>query len=99
MEAIIPIIIQLVAGAIGGNGLAAAAKNLSLGPTGNSIAGAIGGVGGTWLAALIPGLAEMLGGAGVGMDAGALVTQGVSGLVGGGVLTAIIGAVKKAMAK
>lgn len=97
MEAIVSIIIQLVAGAIGGNGIGAAAKNLSLGTTGNTIAGAIGGVGGTWLAGLIPGLADMLSGAG-GMDAGALVGQGVAGLVGGGILTAIAAAVKKATA-
>lgn len=99
MEAIISIIIQLVAGAVGGNGLGAAAKNLSLGTTGNTIAGAIGGVGGTWLASLVPGLAGLVGGAGTGMDAGALVSQGVSGLVGGGILTAIVAAVRKATAK
>lgn len=97
MEAIVSIIIQLVAGAIGGNGIGAAAKNMSLGTTGNTIAGAIGGVAGTWLATLIPGLAEMLSGAG-GPEAGALVGQGLSGLVGGGILTAIAGAVKKATA-
>ncbi|WP_332717634.1 hypothetical protein [Pelagibacterium mangrovi] len=95
MEAIVSIIIQLVAGAIGGNGIGAAAKNLSLGATGNTIAGAIGGVGGAWLASLIPGLADILSGVG-GMDAGALVGQGVSGLAGGGILTAIAAAVKKA---
>ncbi|WP_417583871.1 hypothetical protein [Pelagibacterium sp.] len=99
METLIPIIIQLVAGAIGGNGIGATTKTLSLGPTGNSIAGAIGGVGGTWLASLIPGLANLIGGAGAGLDAGMLVTQGLSGLVGGGVLTAIVAAVRKSMAK
>lgn len=97
MEAIVSIIIQLVAGAIGGNGIGAAAKNMSLGTTGNTIAGAIGGVAGTWLATLIPGLAELLSATG-GLEAGALVGQGVSGLVGGGILTAIAGAVKKATA-
>ena len=97
MEAIVSIIIQLVAGAIGGNGIGAAAKNMSLGTTGNTIAGAIGGVVGTWLATLIPGLAELLSATG-GLEAGALVGQGVSGLVGGGILTAIAGAVKKATA-
>lgn len=99
MEAIISIIIQLVAGAVGGNGLGAATKNLSLGTAGNTIAGAIGGVGGTWLASLVPALAGLLGDAGAGMDPGALVGQGVSGLVGGGILTAIVAAVRKAMAK
>lgn len=97
MDVIISIIIQLVAGAVGGNGLGAAAKNLSLGPTGNTIAGAVGGLGGTWLASLIPGLADLLSMGG--MDAGALVGQGVSGLVGGGILTAIVGGIKTATAK
>lgn len=99
MEAILPIIIQLIAGAVGGNGLAAAAKNLSLGTTGNTIAGAVGGVGGTWLAGLIPGLTGLLAGSGAGIDATALVGQGVSGLVGGGVLTAVAALIKNAVAK
>lgn len=99
MEAILPIIIQLIAGAIGGNGLAAAAKNLSLGTMGNTIAGAVGGVGGTWLAGLIPGLAGLVAGSGTGIDATALVGQGVSGLVGGGVLTAVAALIKNAVAK
>jgi hypothetical protein len=99
MEAILPIIIQLIAGAIGGNGLAAAAKNLSLGTAGNTIAGAVGGVGGTWLAGLIPGLAGLVAGSGTGIDATALVGQGVTGLVGGGVLTAVAALIKNAVAK
>lgn len=99
MDAIIYIVVQLVAGAIGGTGLGAAAKNMSLGTTGNVVAGAIGGVGGTWLAGLIPGLADMLSGVGTGVDAGALVGQGVTGLVGGGILTAIAAAVKKATSR
>lgn len=99
MEAILPIIIQLIAGAVGGNGLAAAAKNLSLGTTGNTIAGAVGGVGGTWLAGLIPGLAGLVAGSGTGIDAAALVGQGVSGLVGGGILTAVAALIKNAVAK
>ncbi|UJQ94453.1 hypothetical protein [Mariluticola halotolerans] len=96
MEALLPIIIQLVTGAIGGNALGQGAKNMSMGTVGNTIAGAVGGVGGTWIASLIPALSGML--AGGGMDAGALVGQGVTGLVGGGVLTAIVGLIKnKAM--
>lgn len=99
MEAILPIIIQLIAGAVGGNGLASAAKNLNLGTAGNTIAGALGGVGGTWIASLIPGLADLLANSGTGIDATALLGQGVSGLVGGGALTAIAALVKKAVAK
>ena len=41
---IVGLIIQLIAGAVGGNVAGAALKEKSLGSTGNSIAGAIGGV-------------------------------------------------------
>ena len=94
----IGIIVQLVTGVLGGVGTGKAVKSVDLGNVGNVISGAIGGVGGTWLAPLIPGLSDMLTGAAApgGMDIGALVTQGISGLVGGGVLTAIVGAIKNA---
>jgi len=99
MEAIVPILIQLVAGGVGGNVLAQIVKSINLGPAGNSIAGAIGGLAGTWLAGMVPGLDSLVGSAAGGLDMGALVGQGATGLVGGGLLTAIAGAVKSAMAK
>ena len=37
------LIIQLVAGALGGNAAGNVSKELSLGPLGNSVAGAVGG--------------------------------------------------------
>jgi len=43
---IINLIIQLIAGAIGGNAVGAASKDVNLGTLGNTIAGAVGGVGG-----------------------------------------------------
>ena len=43
---LINLIIQIVAGALGGNGVGNALKDLNLGPLGNTIAGAIGGVAG-----------------------------------------------------
>jgi hypothetical protein len=46
METIINLIIQLVAGVAGGNAAGAALKNYDLGTLGNTIAGAIGGLGG-----------------------------------------------------
>ncbi len=102
MEVLLPILVQLIAGGAGGNVIGQLAKNLSLGTAGNSIAGAIGGLAGTWLAGMIPGLDSLVGaaagGAG-GMDIGALAGQGATGLVGGGVLTAIAGIIKSAMAK
>ena len=39
MESLIPLIIQLISGAVGGNVAGAMMKNLSLGTLGNSIAG------------------------------------------------------------
>jgi hypothetical protein len=109
----IGIIVQLVLGAVGGVGTARVAKSVDLGNVGNIIAGLIGGVGLPALAGMIPGL-EMLssfaGGAPAaadaaattaagGLDIGALLGQGVGGLVGGGALTAIVGAIKNTMAK
>ena len=92
---IINLIIQLIAGAVGGNAVGSSMKNMSLGGAGNTIAGAIGGLGGGWiLQALVP----MMQGAG-GMDIGSVIGQIVGGGVGGGVLTAIVGLIKNNMAK
>jgi len=105
MEAIIPILVQLVAGGAGGNVIAQIVKTLNLGTAGNTIVGAIGGIAGTWLAGMIPGLDTLIGaaattgGAAGGLDLGALAGQGAAGLVSGGVLTAIVGIIKSAMAK
>lgn len=103
METIVPILVQLVAGGVGGNVIAQIAKSLNLGTAGNTIVGAVGGLAGTWLASMVPGLDGLVGAAagaaGTGMDIGALAGQGATGLVAGGILTAIIGAIKSAMVK
>ncbi|MET0439303.1 MAG: hypothetical protein ABW043_17590 [Devosia sp.] len=101
MEVLVPLLVQLIAGGAGGNVIGQLAKNLNLGTTGNSIVGAIGGLVGTWLAGMIPGLDTLVGAAAGtgGLDIGALAGQGATGLVGGGVLTAIAGIIKSAMAK
>jgi hypothetical protein len=100
---LVGILVQLIAGGVGGNGIAAVLKQVNLGPVGNTIAGAIGGWAGTWLASMIPGLSDLVGGAaataGSGLDIGALAGQGVTGLVGGGLLTAIAGMIKNATMK
>ena len=94
-ETLINLIVQIIAGAIGGNGAGAALKDLDLGTLGNTIAGAIGGgAGGQLLSALIPALA---GAAGT-TDIGALVGQAVGGGVSGAILTAIVGLIKSKMA-
>ena len=55
---IINLIIQLIAGAIGGNAAGATIEKANLGTAGNTIAGALGGLGGgQLLSALIPALA------------------------------------------
>ena len=92
---LINLIIQIIAGAIGGNAVGAGIKNVDLGALGNTIAGAIGGAGGgTLLTALLP----LLQGAAAGnVDIGALVGQAVGGGVAGAVLTAIVGIVKNMM--
>ncbi|MBI4922076.1 MAG: hypothetical protein HY834_10025 [Devosia nanyangense] len=88
------LIIQLVAGAVGGYGTGRMAKSMSLGTIGDVIAGLIGGWGGAWLVGLIPGLTGLVSGGGVGY-----VGQAVAGVIGGGILTAIAGAIKNATMK
>lgn len=104
MDVIVPILVQLLAGAAGGNVVGQLAKSIQLGTAGNTIVGIIGGLAGTWLAGIIPGLDGLVSagaaeGVASGLDLGALAGQGATGLIGGGLLTAIVGAIKSAMAK
>lgn len=86
MESLLPIIIQLLSGAAGGNVAGALLKNFSLGTVGNSIAGIVGGgIGGQLL--------SFIGAGGLDGIAGSLA----SGSVGGAVLMLIIGVIKKAV--
>lgn len=87
---------SLVSGAVGGNVAGGLMKNLSLGTLGNSVVGILGGgIGGQILGML--GMATGDGGGTFDMAnvAGSLASGGV----GGGVLLAVVGAVKKAMGK
>jgi hypothetical protein len=91
-QAIVNLIIQLVAGWLGGTAAGRMFKNLSLGPLGDAISGLIGGVaGGQALSLLVPALGAAAGG---GFDIGAFVGQIIAGGVGGGVLTAIVGFIR-----
>ena len=95
MEILINLIIQLISGVVGGNAAGAALKDYNLGNLGNTIAGAIGGVGGGQiLQVLIPAIASATGG---GLDLGAIVGQIVGGGAGGAILTVIAGLVKAMM--
>ena len=94
MESMLPLIINLISGAVGGNVAGGLMKKLSLGTMGNSIVGILGGGAGGALLGML------------GIDAGAGTTDiagilgsVVSGGVGGGVLMAIIGVLKNAFAK
>jgi hypothetical protein len=103
MSGIIGLIIEIIAGVIGGNAAGAAAKNASLGTAGNSIVGAIGGVVlGQILGAMGIGVPEMATAegatpTGAGLDFGALIAQLIGGGVGGAALTLIVGLIRNMM--
>lgn len=102
MEEYLPLIIQLVSGAVGGNVAGKLLKNMSLGTIGNSIAGILGGgVGGRLLDTVMGGdgaVAEATEAAS-GMDMGSVLSSVAGGGLGGGLLMALIGVVKNAMSK
>lgn len=91
------IIVQLVAGAAGGNAAGAALPGKSLGTTGNSIAGAVGGF---ILAQLVQRLtgttvaADAAAAAASSMDIGTIIKFLIASGAGGAILTAVIGMVK-----
>ncbi|SHI96577.1 hypothetical protein [Aquimarina spongiae] len=89
MEEYLPLIIQLVSGAIGGNIAGSLLKNASFGRIGNSVLGILGGGIGGYLLGLL-GIDT-----GGGMDIAGILGSIASGGVGGGVLMAIIGLIKK----
>ncbi len=94
---IVALIIQLVSGAAGGNIAGKLLKNFSLGPVGNSIVGILGGgLGGQILGMLGVGGSGQGGGA---LDLGSILSSIAGGGVGGGVLMAIIGVIRKAIGK
>ncbi|MEL6673933.1 MAG: hypothetical protein AAFR61_17145 [Bacteroidota bacterium] len=89
----LPLIIQLASGALGGNLVGSLMKNLSLGTLGNSLAGILGG----GLGAGILNFAGM--DFGSGLDLMGILGSVAGGGVGGGVVMAVIGMIRKAMAK
>ena len=94
MEEYLPLIIQLISGALGGNLAGKLFQNISLGTLGNSISGILGGGLGGWLLGML-GLGEP----DAGMDLSSILGSIAGGGVGGGVIMAIIGALKKAFVK
>lgn len=90
------VIIQLVAGALGGNAAGRVSQETSLGPLGNTIAGALGGgIGGQILNAVLG-----LGGtaAASGLDIGSIVSAFATGGVSGGVTALVIAFIKSKLA-
>jgi hypothetical protein len=95
MEALLPLLIQLGSGAIGGNVAGKVMPENSLGTLGNTIAGiAGGGIGGTLLSSVLGAAAS-----GGGMGLGSIISQVAGGGVGGGALMIVIGIVRKMMSK
>ena len=100
MEALLPIIIQVVTGALGGGAAASALKDANMGGLGNMLTGAIGGLGGGMLGGGAIGglLGAATGDAASGLDIGALAGDAVGGGVGGAILTGVVGMIKNKMA-
>lgn len=98
MQGWLPIVLQVVSGAIGAYLAAKAKKEVSLGAVATPVTGAIGGVG---LGQLLPLILPALGGASGGgsPDLGGIIGSIGGGGVGGAVLTGVVGLIKNAMAK
>ena len=103
MEALLPIIVQVVTGVIGGQAVGAAFKQAAMGQLAKILSGAIGGVGGAAI------LGSLLGGGGIDPAAASAAVEGLGGALnlnnivggagGGAILTAIVGAVMNSMKK
>ena len=95
MESLLPLIIQIVSGMIGGGVAGGMLKNAAMSMLPKLLAGGIGGIGGAGI------LASVMGGGDASsmMDMGNLINNVGGGLVGGGVLTGIAGMVMGAMKK
>lgn len=84
------LIVNLISGAVGGNAAGGLLKKINMGPILNTITGLLGGFGGGKLL-------EMLNTSGG--DTNNMIAQVLSGIGGGGILTAIVGFIKNALAK
>jgi uncharacterized membrane protein YeaQ/YmgE (transglycosylase-associated protein family) len=94
------LIIQLIAGIVGGNAAGAIMKDKSLGTIGNSVAGLVGGGLGGQILGMLTGAGAGAAAAGAGgADIAGIIGSIASGGIGGGVLLAIVGMIKGMMAK
>lgn len=86
---LVSLLIQLLSGAVGGNLLGALLRNLSLGRSGNTLAGIVGGGLGGQVFDSALGTARIM--ASNGIDAGIIITEIVGGGIGGAVLAFAVG--------
>jgi len=93
---IVGLAIGLLSGAAGGN-VAGKLMNSNMGTMGRSLTGIAGGAGLSFISQYIPGIAGLFADptAGAGLSISSILAGAASGGVGGGLLTAILGAVKK----
>src|SRR6516165_6799695 len=102
----VPLIIQLISGAVGGNIAGAILKNFNLGPIGNSIAGLVGGgLGGQLLSMLMSSGAAssaasaVAGATSSGLDMSSILSSVGGGGIGGAIVMVIVGLIKSQMSK
>ena len=94
------LLVQVVAGAVGGTAAGSILKDLSLGKPGDALSGAVGGgIVGQILNSVLGGAAGAPEAAAGGLDIASIVKDLVGGGVGGAVVMAIIGAIRNAMMK
>ena len=93
---LVNLIFQLLSGAAGSGVLVRLVSQLNLGPIGNLITGALGGVGGGNILGSLLGAGSAA--ATSGGDLGSILTQIVGGGVGGPILTAIVALIRNAAA-
>ncbi len=94
MEALIPLVIQLLGGAVGGNAVGGLLKNLDLSKVIATVTGLVGGVAGGQLAEVLDLVTKFFG-----EGAGGMAGNGLASAGGGALLTLIVGLIKKSLAK
>jgi hypothetical protein len=85
MEALLPLMIQMISGALGGNIASGMLRQVGVKAMTRTVVGALGGIGGGMLLTMF----------GVETPITGLIADGIGGLVGGGILATIVGAVAK----
>src|SRR5262245_57866727 len=94
MEQLIPLIVQLIGGAVGGNAAGAGLKNADLSVALRSILGAVGGVGGGQLA-MWAGILQAVLGDTANTTGGAIAGNAGASAIGGAILTLVVGLIKQ----